>query len=97
MIPSELMFPKINSVAIITALSPFRQLAALTRIHELVEGGCQLIIATHSPILMAYPCAKILQFSENGIHKIAYEDTEHFQVTKDFLNRREVMLDELLS
>jgi predicted ATPase len=68
------------------ALSPTRQMAALAAIHRLVEENSQLIIATHSPILLAYPNAKILQFDADGIHEIAYEDTEHFVVTRDFLN-----------
>ena len=59
-------------------------MAALAAIHRLVEENSQLIIATHSPILLAYPNTKILQFSDDGIHEIAYEDTEHFIVTRDF-------------
>ncbi len=78
------------------ALSPMRQLAALSAIHQLVENKSQFIIATHSPILLAYPRAKIYQFSERGIHEIAYTDTEHYSVTKDFLNNREKMLSILM-
>ena len=59
-------------------------MAALAAIHRLVEENSQLIIATHSPILLAYPNTKILQFSDDGIYEIAYEDTEHFIVTRDF-------------
>jgi predicted ATPase len=74
------------------ALSPTRQLSALVAIHELVKKGSQFIIATHSPILLAYPDAAILQFSETGIEQIAYEETEHYQITRRFLNdhRRQV-------
>jgi predicted ATPase len=68
------------------ALSPSRQLAALRAIHELVEDGSQFIIATHSPILLAYPDARIVLFDASGVSEIAYEDTEHFAITKDFLN-----------
>lgn len=68
------------------ALSPKRQLSILTRIHDLVRQKSQFIIATHSPILMAYPGAWIYQFSKKGIERIAYEDTEHFQITRDFLS-----------
>jgi predicted ATPase len=68
------------------ALSPKRQLAALSAIHGLVQKHSQFIIATHSPILLAYPEALILQFSEDGIKAISYEETEHFQVTRQFLN-----------
>jgi predicted ATPase len=67
------------------ALSPNRQLAALLRIDELVKGGAQFVIATHSPILMAYPRAKILQLDGQGITDVAYTDTEHFRTTRDFL------------
>jgi len=62
------------------------------------EGGSQFVIATHSPILMAYPDATIFQLSvEGGISPIEYEETEHFRVTRDFLNNREAYLHELLS
>jgi predicted ATPase len=74
------------------ALSPQRQLAALSRMHALVRQGSQFIIATHSPILMAYPDACIYRCSEEGVAPIAYEDTEHFRVTRDFLLDRERML-----
>ncbi|KQX48236.1 MULTISPECIES: AAA family ATPase [unclassified Paenibacillus] len=73
-----------------SALSPQNQLAFLRMIWELEQlGQAQFIIATHSPILMAYPNAKILQFSETTIEPIAYEDTDHFTLTRDFLNHRE--------
>ena len=62
------------------------------------HGGSQFIIATHSPILMAYPNAIIYQLSaEGGISPIAYEDTEHVRVTRDFLNNREAYLRELFT
>jgi predicted ATPase len=68
------------------ALSPNRQLAALAVIDSLVKRGAQFIIATHSPILLAYPRAKILRFDDSGISHVDYEDTEHYAVTRDFLN-----------
>jgi predicted ATPase len=79
------------------ALSPQRQLSVLTLIHRLVHHQSQLIIATHSPILLAYPNARIFQFTEEGIAEVKYTETEHFQITKDFLNRHERMLEILLS
>ncbi len=79
------------------ALSPQRQLSVLTLLHRLVHHQSQLIIATHSPILLAYPNARIYHFSERGIAEIAYTDTEHYQVTRDFLNRHERMIDLLIS
>ena len=78
------------------ALSPNRQLAALTVIDKLVKQGAQFIIATHSPILLAYPRAKILSFDGTGIAEISYEDTEHYAVTRDFLNHYPRRLEQLL-
>ncbi|MBC7708880.1 MAG: AAA family ATPase [Rhizobacter sp.] len=68
------------------ALSPSRQLAALAAIHGLVRDQSQFIIATHSPILLSYPNARILRFDASGISEIQYEETEQFRVTRDFLN-----------
>ncbi len=79
------------------ALSPSRQLAALSAIHLLVQQDCQFIIATHSPILLSYPNAKILQFDGAGITEVAYEDTEHFAITRDFLNHYPNRLERLLA
>ena len=78
------------------ALSPQRQLAVLSRIHDLVLDDSQFIIATHSPILMAYPDACIYHCSKDGVLEVAYEVTEHFQVTRDFLANPERMLRVLL-
>lgn len=79
------------------ALSPSRQLAALSAIHNLVQQDCQFIIATHSPILLSYPNAKILLFDDAGITEVAYEDTEHFAITRDFLNHYQNRLARLLA
>jgi predicted ATPase len=79
------------------ALSPQRQLSVLTLLHRLVYHQSQIIIATHSPILLAYPNARIYQFAEDGIKEIKYVETEHYQITKDFLNRHERMLEILLT
>ncbi len=78
------------------ALSPSRQLAALGAIHELVEDHSQFVIATHSPILLSYPNARIMLFDDSGLQEIAYEDTEHFAVTRDFLNHYPRRLQQLL-
>lgn len=77
------------------ALSPTRQLAALARIHQLVGLDSQFIIATHSPILLAYPGATIYELSSAGIRPVEYEDTDNFQVTRSFLEseQRRQMLD----
>ena len=79
------------------ALSPQRQLTFLAALHDLVQRGGQFIIATHSPIILGYPDALILHFTEGGIAPIAYEDTEHYKVTRAFLTRRDLMLQELLA
>ncbi len=79
------------------ALSPARQVEALSRFHELVLKGSQFVIATHSPILMSYPDASILECSVHGVRPIAYEDTEHFRITRDFLNHRHKVLDILMA
>jgi len=77
------------------ALSPQRQLTLLRRIHELVQGGSQLVISTHSPILMAYPKARILLLDESGLREVPYEETEHYAVTRAFLQDPARMLREL--
>jgi predicted ATPase len=79
-----------------SALSPQNQLAFMRIVWELeLSGQAQFIIATHSPILMSYPNARILQFTEAGIEAVAYEETEHYTLTKDFLNHRERYFREL--
>ncbi len=78
------------------ALSPTRQLSLLVRMHELVKQDSQFIVATHSPIIMAYPEATIYQLSEDGIRSVKYTETEHYAVTRRFLNMHERMLKELL-
>lgn len=79
------------------ALSPARQLAALVRLHDLVGLDSQIIMATHSPILMACPGATILRFDDDGpVRPVALEDTDHFRLTRDFLAAPERMLRALL-
>ncbi|MGB3226034.1 MAG: AAA family ATPase, partial [Desulforhopalus sp.] len=78
------------------ALSPTRQMSMLSRMHELVKANSQFIIATHSPIILSYPNAQIYQLEESGLKCIEYEETEHYRITRDFLNRPEKMLKILL-
>lgn len=78
------------------ALSPSRQLSVLAIIHKLVKANSQFIIATHSPIIMAYPNSKIYLFSDSEIREVKYIETDHYKITKDFLNQYRVMLDVLL-
>jgi predicted ATPase len=73
------------------ALSPTRQLALLARIHDLVSQGSQFMIATHSPILMAYPDAVIYDVA-SACEIVKLEDTEHYRVTREFMNNPEKML-----
>ena len=79
------------------ALSPQRQLSLLCAMHDLVRRDSQLILCTHSPILMAYPGAQILLLSDDGIKPVAYRDTEHYKITKQFLDDPDKMLHYLFS
>ena len=76
------------------ALSPQRQLTLLLEIARCVKDGSQFIIATHSPILLGFPDAEILDFN-NGLRSCRYEDTESYQITKMFVNNRERILKQL--
>lgn len=78
------------------ALSPLRQLAFLAATDELVRAGSQLIIATHSPLVMAYPLAQVYWFSESGIAAMDYKDTQHYRTISAFLDNPERMLSQLL-
>ncbi|MGM9536091.1 MAG: AAA family ATPase, partial [Intestinibacter sp.] len=73
------------------ALSPTRQMSLISRIDELVKQGSQFIIATHSPILMAYPNSFIYQIKED-IQKVKYEDSENYNITREFLNNYKKMI-----
>lgn len=79
------------------ALSPMKLLTLMAEINELVKNGSQFIIATHSPILMAFPGAEILEFSADGIKNVSYKDTQHYRITKSFLENPEKMLKFLLN
>jgi predicted ATPase len=78
------------------ALSPARQLAFLRilRDHQR-RGNSQFIIATHSPILLAYPDARILNFDNSPLREVSYKDTQHYFITKRFLDAPEQMMEEL--
>jgi len=67
------------------ALSPQRQLTLLAMMFDLVSQGAQFIVATHSPLLLAFPGARIYSFDESPIERVAWEDTEHVRLTRDFL------------
>ena len=74
------------------ALSPMKLLTLMAEIDRLVKDNSQFIIATHSPILMAFPNALIYEITEDGIKKTNYKDTEHYQITRRFLENPERML-----
>jgi len=77
-------------------LSPLRQLALLSLMKRSVEDDrCQFVIATHSPILMAYPGARILSCDHVPIEEVGWENLEHVQLTRDFLNAPERFLRQL--
>ena len=79
------------------ALSPMRLLTLMAEINELTKRNSQFIIATHSPILMAMPNSEILEFTEKGVNIVPYKETEHYTVTKAFLENPERMLKYLLN
>jgi len=79
------------------ALSPMRQMTLIGEIDRLVREGSQFIIATHSPMLMAFPGAQVLEITEKGIESVDYRRTEHYQVTRRFLEQPERMLGLLLA
>ncbi len=78
------------------ALSPSRQMTLLAAIDSLAKNNSQFIIATHSPILMAYPDADIFVLTDDDIRLTPYEETEHYTLTKQFLNNPQKMLKYLL-
>jgi predicted ATPase len=78
------------------ALSPTRQMLLIAEISSLVKRDSQFIIATHSPLLLAYPGATILELSESGIRRIAYHETQSYQLYKQFLDDPDWMLKHLI-
>ncbi|WP_279286665.1 AAA family ATPase [Aminipila terrae] len=78
------------------ALSPTRLLSLIAEIDALVKQDSQFIIATHSPILMTFPRSTIYQFTESGIEMVDYKQTEHYQLSRSFLENPEKMLHYLL-
>ena len=78
------------------ALSPTRQVEFLVLMHDSVRRGCQFVIATHSPIILAYPDARIHLLDRHGIRDVAYTDTEHYRVTRRFLSNPKRALETLL-
>ncbi len=79
------------------ALSAQRQLAVLTHLHALVKNHSQLVIATHSPILLAYPHAVIYECGEDGLSQVAYQETDACRLTREFLRNPQRMMDRLFA
>jgi predicted ATPase len=78
------------------ALSPEGCLALLRRIHDLVDEGGQFIVATHSPLLMAYPHATIYELDDRGLERATYDETQHVSLYRAFLTSPEAFLRHLL-
>ena len=78
------------------ALSPSRQMTLMVLMNELLGKNSQFVIATHSPMLMTFPGAQVMELTEDDIRTVPYDQTGHFQLTKRFLNYPEKMLDVLL-
>jgi len=74
------------------ALSPSRQLSFLSALKQMIEQDSQFIIATHSAIILAFPEAQILQFKDNGIREVQYNQLEHVNLTRDFLANPDAFL-----
>jgi len=79
------------------AMSPTGCLALLRRFADLARAGCQFILATHSPILMAFPGALLYELTGEGPRKTRWDDLEHVRVMREFLNAPELVLEELLT
>jgi predicted ATPase len=73
-------------------LSPARQLAFLSLLREMAESDCQVILATHSPIVLAFPGTAIWSFDESPIRRVPFESLEHVRLVRDFLAAPEAFL-----
>ena len=79
------------------ALSVGGQLALMRRIHELVLEHSQFVVATHSPILLGYPDATILELGDDGIRRVDYDQTQQVELTRAFLDDPQSFLRHLLA
>ncbi|MBQ3516215.1 MAG: AAA family ATPase [Lachnospiraceae bacterium] len=79
------------------ALSPMRMMRLLCYMQQLVNNNSQFIVSTHSPILMTFPNAELLEITEDGINSVDYKETEHFLITKRFMDAPEKMIASLLN
>jgi len=68
-----------------SALSPSRQIAFLKLLRRMEQAGrCQVIMAIHSPLLMAYPAANLVRLTKYGLETVRIEETDHFKIYRDF-------------
>lgn len=77
-------------------LSPNKQLTFLALLHDMVKDGAQFLISTHSPIVMAYPGATLLEINENELTPTTFNEVEHVRLTADFLKEPNRYLRHLL-
>lgn len=68
----------------------------LVRLHDLTREFSPFIIATHSPLRMAFPDAWIYHFDAEGVRRVAFEDTEHYRITRAFMMDHRSMVRRLL-
>jgi predicted ATPase len=81
-----------------SALSPARQLEFLKLMRRMEDSGiCQVIMATHSPVLMAYPGAQLIRLTKYGLEPVRLEDTDHFRLMREFCDDPEVFVATVLS
>jgi len=78
------------------ALSPMRLMRLMVCMQALVKQDSQFIISTHSPILMTFPDAEVVEITDEGIRSVNYKDTEHYIVTKRFMDAPEKIVESLL-
>jgi predicted ATPase len=80
-----------------SALSPQRIMHLMAAMHELAKQGSQFIVATHSPVLLAYPGATIYELTVAGVNHVNYDDIEHVKITRDFLNNPSLFISKLFA
>ena len=78
------------------ALSPMRLMRLMVCMQALAKQDSQFIISTHSPILMTFPDAEVVEITDEGIRSVNYKDTEHYIVTKRFMDAPEKIVESLL-
>jgi len=81
-----------------SALSPSRQIEFLKLIRRMDRSKiCQVIMATHSPMLMAYPDARLLRLSKHGLEPISVTETEHYRLMREFWTNPKIFIEDVLA